>query len=80
MGAFNTFKFTTTQREESYLWKTTHLNTAEEINKGGMKEGGERRGGKTEAEREKKSDRCFCHQQDQMRPHKAAFKIANVSS
>lgn len=79
MRSFNTFKFTTTQREESYLWKTTHLNTAEEINKGGMKEGGERRGGKPR-QSVKKRDRCFCHQQDQVHPHKAAFKIANVYS
>lgn len=62
------YKLSSTQREESYLWKTTHLNTAEEINKGGMKgERGrrDRRGKrrKTEAEHEKKkSDSCFCHQ------------------
>lgn len=68
------YKLSRTQREESYLWKTTHLNTAEEINQRGMKgERGKRR--KTEAEREKKkSDRCFCHQQDQMYQHLAAFK------
>lgn len=72
------YKLSRTQREESYLWKTTHLNTAEEINKGGMKgkrgrrdRRGKRR--KTEAEHEKKSHRCFCHQQDQMYQHLAAF-------
>lgn len=40
-------KFTRTPREESYLWKTTHLNTAErneEVNEGGMKDGRKVRG------------------------------------
>lgn len=31
-------------------------------------------------EREKKSDRCFCHQQDQMHQHLAALQIAKVYS
>lgn len=58
------YKLSSTQREESYLWKTTHLNTAEEINKGGMKgERGrrDRRGKrrKTEAEHEKKERQLF---------------------
>lgn len=53
------YKLNRTQREESYLWKTTHLNTAKKTIEGGMKgEGGrrDRRGKrrKTEAEHEKK--------------------------
>ncbi len=39
-------KFMKTPRGESYLWKTTHLNTAErkeEVKEGGKIDGGKRR-------------------------------------
>lgn len=47
MATLNTFKWTTTQREESYLWKTTHLKHSRGNKQGRNKrqeeEGGKRR-------------------------------------
>lgn len=44
--------FMRTPREESYLWKTTHLNTAEKNEEGS--EGGAKDGKKVRVGREKK--------------------------